>query len=140
MPNYQDLKARLVEHRQKVLYAVCAVLVFLVGFGTGRAQLGKGTGSTQLQYTAKAPQNQVSSKETDAAQGTPQVAASEDVVQSPAKTPDASAKTGDCLIKGTSSKIYHMKGGQFYNRITKPVACFGTEEEARAAGYRKSSR
>jgi uncharacterized protein (DUF1697 family) len=50
----------------------------------------------ELLHTAKAPQNQVSSKETDAAQGTPQVAASEDVVQSPAKTP---AVLGVCREK-----------------------------------------
>ncbi|QFT89997.1 hypothetical protein FIU87_15130 [Bacillus sp. THAF10] len=35
--------------------------------------------------------------------------------------------------------IYHVPGGVFYDR-TKPVEWFHTEEEAKAAGYRKSAR
>ena len=41
-------------------------------------------------------------------------------------------------IKGNpSSKIYHVPGGAFYDRLTDAV-CFDTEEEAQAAGFRKS--
>ena len=48
----------------------------------------------------------------------------------------------DCggKIKGnisSSGKIYHLPGGAFYNR-TVPEACFSTEAEAQAAGFRKS--
>lgn len=52
---------------------------------------------------------------------------------------------GDCggLIKGNISsggeKIYHVPGGQFYDR-TSAEACFATPEEAEAAGYRRSKR
>lgn len=35
--------------------------------------------------------------------------------------------------------IYHVPGGQFYER-TRPEACFATEADARAAGYRRSLR
>lgn len=43
-------------------------------------------------------------------------------------------------IKGNaSSMIYHVKGGQFYDR-TNPEECFATEKAARDAGYRKSQR
>ncbi len=50
----------------------------------------------------------------------------------------------DCegKIKGNisaSAKIYHLPGGAFYNR-TNPEACFDSEEQARAAGFRKSKR
>ncbi|MBX4187944.1 MAG: hypothetical protein KW793_02290 [Candidatus Doudnabacteria bacterium] len=52
---------------------------------------------------------------------------------------------GDCTsiqIKGnigsSGSKVYHMPGGSFYNR-TKAEACFNSEDEAKAAGFRKSS-
>lgn len=50
----------------------------------------------------------------------------------------------DCTgkIKGnisSSSKIYHMPGGSFYKR-TQAEACFDTEEQAKAAGFRKSKR
>ncbi len=54
------------------------------------------------------------------------------------------ASVSDCPpdrpIKGNAqSKIYHVPGGDFYAK-TKPEECFATEEEAAAAGYRKSKR
>lgn len=51
---------------------------------------------------------------------------------------------GDCDIKGniTSEKIYHVPGGQFYEKTvideSKGEKWFCTEEEAVAAGWRKS--
>ncbi|GAA3910075.1 cell wall-binding repeat-containing protein [Microbacterium invictum] len=43
-------------------------------------------------------------------------------------------------IKGNeSSMIYHVKGGQYYDR-TNPEECFTTQAAARAAGYRASMR
>jgi hypothetical protein len=50
--------------------------------------------------------------------------------------------TEDCPVKGnisSKSKIYHVKGGSFYDR-TDPEMCFNTEAEAQAAGFTKSSR
>jgi hypothetical protein len=45
------------------------------------------------------------------------------------------------LIKGNISssveKIYHVPGGQFYDK-TVPEQWFNTDEEAQAARYRKS--
>jgi hypothetical protein len=49
----------------------------------------------------------------------------------------------NCPIKGNASKtnkIYHLPGGQFYDRITKPEKCFQTEKEALEAGFKKSGR
>lgn len=40
-------------------------------------------------------------------------------------------RTGEC--------IYHVRGGAFYGK-TKPELCFGSEEEARQAGCRRSKR
>ncbi len=56
----------------------------------------------------------------------------------------AGSKVLDCggKIKGNisaSGRIYHLPGGAFYKR-TNPEICFDTEEQARAAGFRKSSR
>lgn len=50
----------------------------------------------------------------------------------------------DHLIKGnrsfsSSQKIYHVPGGAFYDQTT-PIRCFVTEDEAAAAGYRRSKR
>lgn len=42
-------------------------------------------------------------------------------------------------IKGNQSGIYHVPGGQFYDR-TNPEECFESESEAQAAGYRRSQR
>lgn len=45
-------------------------------------------------------------------------------------------------IKGNRSSkelIYHVPGGRFYDR-TGPEDCFATEDDARAAGYRKSQQ
>jgi micrococcal nuclease len=42
-------------------------------------------------------------------------------------------------IKGNQSGIYHVPGGQFYDRIN-PEECFASESNAQAAGYRKSQR
>lgn len=47
------------------------------------------------------------------------------------------------MIKGNHSSsgelIYHVPGGQFYEK-TNPEEMFCTEEQAVAAGYRKSKR
>ncbi|RBW68420.1 hypothetical protein [Bacillus taeanensis] len=56
----------------------------------------------------------------------------------------SSEDTIPCLgIKGNYSssgeKIYHMPSGDFYHK-TDPEAWFCTEEEAEAAGYRKSKQ
>ncbi len=47
-----------------------------------------------------------------------------------------------CPIKGkasSSKKIYHLAGNQWYSKL-KQTDCFASEEEAKAAGFRKSSR
>lgn len=49
-------------------------------------------------------------------------------------------------IKGNLNKsssgdyIYHVPGGQFYERTYANVRCFNTEQEAVAAGFRRSER
>jgi endonuclease YncB( thermonuclease family) len=60
----------------------------------------------------------------------------------------AEAPSPDCVIKGNVNRggecIYHSPGGQFYSRIdmdlSKGKRWFCTEEEAQAAGCRKSMR
>lgn len=43
---------------------------------------------------------------------------------------------GNGLIKGSKSKIYHVPGGNYYDKTTNVVQWFKTIEEAEAAGYR----
>lgn len=42
-------------------------------------------------------------------------------------------------IKVSAKNIYHSPGGRFYV-VTRPVRCFATEAEAKAAGFRPSLR
>ncbi len=66
-------------------------------------------------------------------------------LQAEAANDDAPA---DCLIKGniprSGERIYHVPGGAYYSRTkistTKGERWFCTEEEALAAGWRKSKR
>src|SRR5689334_9084335 len=124
MISYDQLKEKVGENRQKFLYSVCFILVFIVGFGTGRAEQAfrkpERRSQTNTNYTQSPPSK-------------------------PAKTDEQATKTpakGNCPIKGNvsaTSKIYHVPGGAFYAKVT-PEQCFNTEAEAKAAGFRKSSR
>jgi len=55
---------------------------------------------------------------------------------------EAAASTDACQgkIKGSASMLYHVPGGAFYDKTTHPIKCFDTEQEAQAAGFKKSSR
>lgn len=58
-------------------------------------------------------------------------------------TSDNTSTSGTGKIKGNinskGEKIYHMSGGAYYDR-TIPEVWFSTEEEAQAAGFRRSKR
>jgi hypothetical protein len=93
--------------------------------------------STMLEGTTIAP-----SPGSNAGTATPGTAAQ--TSRSPASAGQAQPRGGACPsthpIKGNaSSMIYHLPGGAFYSR-TNPEACFATEADARAAGYRRSQR
>ena len=115
---------------------VCFVVVFFVGFGTGRVEGGnRRVPKPQINYTTKATEKTVA-----------EPAKTETPVTLKAGTDPISVSptvgAGDCPIKGNISakdKVYHLKGGAFYDR-TKEEMCFKTEAEAVAAGFRKSSR
>lgn len=40
------------------------------------------------------------------------------------------------LIKGSSNRIYHIPGSQYYNQTTRPIRLFQTENQAIQAGFR----
>jgi len=61
---------------------------------------------------------------------------SEEVAASPGRCADPKIK-GNINSKG--EKIYHVPGGQYYD-VTVAEEMFCSEEEAQAAGYRKSKR
>ncbi len=120
------LKEAIKNHQQKLVLVVGFLLVASLGFELGQRSVPKF--SQELI-------SEVEFKEavTEPANYTPITSGAQ---TSPA--PSAGICTGK--IKGSSSMIYHVPGGSFYNRTTKPIQCFDTEAEAKAAGFRKSSR
>ena len=131
MPSYNKFKEKFQEHKPKIILFLCFVLVFFVGFGTGKLAGKKTT-----------PRDKVQSYYTTKQQNPPETAApaTDTPVPTVSSTPPAAT---NCLIKGNIAsggrKIYHVPGGAFYKTV-KPEQCFNTEAEAQAAGYIKSQR
>jgi hypothetical protein len=125
--NFKDL---LRNYQQKIALAVGFVAVAGIGFWGGVNMSQKlepkplvSASSSNTNYTQETPAVQ-----------TPETAAMNSATQALAPL-NCSGK-----IKGSSTHKYHMPGGAFYNKTTKPIACFDTEAEAKAAGFIKSAR
>jgi len=129
---YELLRNWFEENKEKCFYLISCILIFIVGFGTGRVEQGlKKPNKIQANYTTKANTNKTTAdKPSNTNQPT-------ETNHNQTANP---INTGYCYIKGTSSRIYHLPNGAFYDRVTNPAACFTSETEAEAAGYRKSSR
>jgi hypothetical protein len=114
-------KINLEKIKPLAIAGVCFLTVFIAGFGAGRItalQNSTAPAKRSLNYTTNIKVEQ-----------------KQDNTNNTAATGDLA----DCPVKGSSSKIYHVKGGAFYER-TKAAQCFDSEAAAQAAGYRKSSR
>jgi cell division protein FtsN len=141
MISYEMLQEKIDEHKPKIIYGLCLLLMFIVGFGTGNAwgpeAQNKKPESQYSNYTTPTTQNKAKPLEKNEAE----------VLKAPTggetKTATTSLDATTCKqIKGnisSKSKIYHMPGGAFYDR-TQAEQCFATEAEAIAAGFKKSSR
>lgn len=130
MISYQEIKTWVEEkeNKQKLVYGLCFVLVFIIGFGAGRfdKDVRRSAIKTQTNYTTKPVFQQTAT----AAGGGGEAKA----VVAGTSTP------ANCLVKGNpSSRIYHVQGGAFYKTLKSPQ-CFASEALAQAAGYRKSAR
>ncbi len=135
MKTYKELKTKFLEWKKEIVLGVCFVLVFIMGFGTGRFERGTTVKAARLQpqYTTKTkatPTNKEGEAPTEPFKKEPV-----------AKTPTVG--DANCIVKGNVSsngkKIYHVQGGASY-KIVKPEQCFTTPAEAEAAGFVKSSR
>jgi hypothetical protein len=113
-------------YQQKIALIIGYVLVAILGFGLGRLSA----------FTFNAPKIEIvehfTAPQLDNTQNSGSVQSA--IVDNP----------NNCSgqIKGnisSSSRIYHMPGGSFYNR-TDAEMCFNTEQEALDAGFRKSLR
>ena len=138
MITYEKIKSWLKEpeNKDKVVIAAGFVLVFIVGFGSGRFErsIRRDNVKSQSNYTT-----QQDKKPLPVAQTETQTPVGQGVVAGAA----TSTLPADCPIKGnistTGKNLYHIKGGAFYDR-TKAERCFNTPAEAEAAGFVKSSR
>ncbi len=127
---YQKIKNWCKDHTKELQIGACLVLMFFVGFGVGKynqeTMSDKRRDKFQLNYTKNQtnPQNPVQDKVE--AVGT-----------------QTGAGEADCKIKGnissTGKMTYHLSTGAFYKN-TKAEKCFNTEQEAKQAGFTKSSR
>ena len=136
MMTYEDLKIKFSEQKEKIVLGACFVLVFVVGFGSGR----------YVKQKASPPQLQ--SKYTTTSAKKPAALPAEEaatipVVEAAATTTQTATTVKPCPVKGNISsggkKIYHVPGGAFYARVHEEM-CFQTEAEALAAGFVKSGR
>jgi hypothetical protein len=114
----ENVKNFLKIHSQAIALTIGYVLVASLSFGLGR-------------FTV--PKIPVAVRQASALPNyTPNI--------SGAQTSNLAGQTCAGKIKGTASLIYHIPGGAFYDKTTRPIRCFATEAEAKAAGFRKSSR
>lgn len=136
---YEEIKEKFYEKKSYFAVALGFVLVFLLGFGTGIFEKDRRKAPTSLpNYTTNQQKTvEKATVETKPATEAPKVGEVQVLGQATSTVP-----TQECLIKGNisaSSKIYHVKGGAFYDR-TNAEMCFSTEQQALDAGFRKSSR
>src|SRR6185503_47632 len=113
---YENIKNWMIEHKKEFVLGIGFVIVFGAGYGAGLGERAdRKPALNQPNYSTKVDD----SKAVEA----------NDKLQISNDKPnpnDLSSKT-QCKIKGTSSKIYHLPGGAFYDRVTNPAACFNTE-------------
>lgn len=101
---------------------------------------------TQSEFASATPEQKTFIQECDRAAGRTGIAPAPSPPSapiSPPAAPQSQPAGGDCPggapIKGNQSGIYHVPGGQFYDR-TNAEQCFATESDAQDAGYRRSQR
>lgn len=142
MITYTYIKVWATDHRPHILLVAMFVAIFFVGVGVGKFTNTSPT-KTISNYSNYSTKQATTVKEAPAPVVDSQAPAPTLPIEAPvgAETaPQVLGASTNCVVKGTKSKIYHVKGGAFYDRVTKPEKCFATEEEARSSGYRKSSR
>lgn len=133
LKNFIEEKKIVEKGKPLAIAAVCFAVVFIAGFGAGKLQNSdSASGPRSLNYTTNA------NTDKNPAANTANTNSNTNSTAKPTNSATATT-SGDCPIKGSKSKIYHVPGGAFYDR-TAASQCFATEAEAQVAGYTKSSR
>jgi hypothetical protein len=127
-------------HQQKIALVIGYCLMAGLAFGLGRISATSRTPPAIRVEEAFVPLNDTSpvagNQSGTGSNPQPTPGPTPAPVPTPAGILDCGGK-----IKGNisgSNKVYHKPGGSSYNR-TKPEACFSTEAEAQAAGFRPAS-
>jgi hypothetical protein len=126
------LKTFIKNYQQTIVLTIGYLLVASLGFGLGRFTAFKYEIPEIRVESSFAPLNNYSGN----VSGAQTQSATDKIDQG---QPEATISC-EGKIKGSTSKIYHLPGGDFYKRTTKPIRCFDTEAEAKAAGFRKSTK
>jgi hypothetical protein len=114
----------LKAHQQKIVLVIAFVLVAVGSFGLARLWSRHPLApDIRVEEVFSVPDNY-----------NPSVAGTQTSI------PIASTSVCAGKIKGSASLIYHVPGGAFYDKTTKPIRCFDTEAEAQAAGFRKAAK
>lgn len=130
---YEELKTLVSEHKARAVTVLACVIMFVVGFGTGKATKSQPKSESQLDYPNYTIDSEKKPQEVGETAATPAISQGNEKQINPNQP---------CVIKGNISgnnKIYHVKGGSSYEK-TVPEQCFNTETEAEAAGFRKAKR
>jgi hypothetical protein len=133
-------------HQQKIALVIGYCLMAGLAFGLGRISATSQAAPEIKVEEAFVPLNDTPEPSSNQSQSgsNPQPAPGPSPISGPNPSP---APVGsiplDCggKIKGNisgSNRVYHKPGGSSYNR-TKPEACFNTEAEAQAAGFRPAA-
>lgn len=143
---YQNFKKWVLEHKKEFQILIGSIGVFWLGFGVGEYNKNNqllGNYNKNNQQQQKLQQEGGGLQEDKPLKTENKVADENSNVVNSSTQNTLIRKDNSCIIKGnisgTGSKIYHIKGGAFYER-TNPEQCFNTEEEAKVGGFRKSSR
>lgn len=136
-----------MQSKPQLINLASYALIFFVGFGVGRFDQQRllNRPSTE-KYSKPAQVNQATTTtaqntESKQAEGV-KTESEQQVLGVTTNTATTPTLGGSCPVKGnisTKEKIYHVKGGMFYDRV-KEEFCFNTEDEAVKAGFRKSTR
>ncbi len=125
---------KVLSENRHLVFAVLGIAIgFVFGFRLAHKQqplaLQYNTPIIPYEQTVKSTKMLDDSVETD----------SKVVVSEPENTKEITPQK-DCAVKGNpTSKIYHIPGGAFYEKMKSPE-CFASEEAAKKAGYRRSGR
>ena len=126
-----NFKQLLISHQQQIALGVGFLLVAGLAFGLGRiSNIQHQASDIKVEQAFTLPDNY-----------TPNISGIQSTdINTAALSAGSTALNCEGKIKGSASFIYHVPGGAFYDRTTKPVRCFDTEAQAQAAGFKKSSK